>query len=156
MDRTLVLIKPDALERGLVGRIISRIEEKGLRIVGMKIMKADRSLAERHYAAHKEKDFYEPLLRFITSAPLVAAVIEGLNAVEVVRGLVGATDCKQAAPGTIRGDFGMSTRFNLVHASDSDEAAQKEIARFFDEGEVLGEEIPPLGWVYDESGEELE
>ena len=150
-----MLIKPDALERGLVGRIVSRIEEKGLRIVGMKIMKADRGLAERHYSAHRGKDFYEPLLRFITSAPLVATVVEGLNAVEVVRSLVGATDCKKAAPGTIRGDFGMSKRYNLVHGSDSAEAAATEIGLFFEPAELLEYELRGYPWIYDVSGGEV-
>ena len=154
MDRTLLLVKPDAVERGLVGRIISRFEAKGLRIVGLKILRVDRELAECHYEAHRGRDFFEPLVAFITSAPVVAAVLEGNDAVAVVRGLVGATDCAEAAAGTVRGDLGMSTRFNLVHASDSTGAAEREIARFFGGAELLGPGEAPRGWIYDTSGGE--
>ncbi len=124
-ERTLVLLKPDAVRRGLVGEVLSRYERKGLRIVAMDQRTVDVELADRHYAEHVERDFYPPLRAFITSGPLVAMVLEGDIAVEVVRALNGATD------GTIRGDLALSNRENLVHASDSPESAQREIGIFF-------------------------
>jgi nucleoside-diphosphate kinase len=154
VERTLVLVKPDGVERGLVGRVLSRLEEKGLRIVGLKMLEMDRSWAEAHYAAHRGKHFYEALIRFVTSGPVAAAAVEGIDAVAVVRALLGATDCKKAAAGTIRGDFGMSARFNLVHASDSVETAREEIARFFAEKELLRQGMAPRAWVYDTTGGE--
>ncbi len=130
-ERTLVLLKPDAVRRGLVGEVLSRYERKGLRIVAMDQRSIDVELADRHYAEHVERDFYPPLRAFITSGPLVAMVLEGDTAVEVVRALNGATDGRKAAPGTIRGDLALSNRENLVHASDSPESAQREIGIFF-------------------------
>ncbi len=130
-ERTLVLLKPDAVRRGLVGEVLSRYERKGLRIVAMDQRTVDVELADRHYAEHVERDFYPPLRAFITSGPLVAMVLEGDIAVEVVRALNGATDGRKAAPGTIRGDLALSNRENLVHASDSPESAQREIGIFF-------------------------
>ncbi len=130
-ERTLVLLKPDAVRRGLVGEVLSRYERKGLRIVAMDQRSIDVELADRHYAEHVERDFYPPLRAFITSGPLVAMVLEGDTAVEVVRALNGATDGRKAAPGTIRGDLALSNRENLVHASDSRESAQREIGVFF-------------------------
>ena len=130
-QRTLVLLKPDAVRRGLVGDIVSRFEAKGLRIVAMEQRTIDGALADEHYADHVEKDFYPPLRDFVTSGPLVALVLEGDEAIEVVRALNGATDGRKAAPGTIRGDLSLSNRENLVHGSDSVESAQREIAIWF-------------------------
>jgi nucleoside-diphosphate kinase len=131
VERTLVLIKPDALQRGLVGEILSRFERKGLTIEAMVRRRMDADLADEHYAEHVEKPFYPPLKEFMTSAPLVALILSGDNVIEVVRTLVGATDARKAAAGTIRGDFGLSNRENLVHASDSPDSAKREIALWF-------------------------
>ena len=131
MSRTLVLIKPDAVRRGLVGEIVGRFEAKGLSIVAMEQRTIDASLADQHYAEHVDRDFYPPLRGFVTSGPLVAMVLEGDEAVEVVRLLNGATDGRKAAPGTIRGDLSLSNRENLVHGSDSPESAEREIALWF-------------------------
>ena len=130
-ERTLVLIKPDAVRRGLVGEVLRRFERKGLTIVTMDLRTIDGAAADRHYAEHLERDFYPPLRTFITSGPLVAMVLEGDQAIAVVRGLNGATDGRAAAAGTIRGDLSLSNRENLVHASDSPEAAAREIPIFF-------------------------
>jgi nucleoside-diphosphate kinase len=137
MQRTLVLIKPDAVQRGLAGEIISRLERKELKIVAMKMLQMDKAMAERHYAIHESKPFFSALVDFITSAPIIAAVVEGENAVEVVRRLMGETDPLKAAPGTIRGDFGLDIGHNLIHGSDSEENAQQEISLFFSEEEIL-------------------
>jgi nucleoside-diphosphate kinase len=149
MERTLVLLKPDAVARGLVGRILGRFEAKGLQLAGLKILRVPLQLAEKHYAAHVGKPFYQGLLRFITSGPVVAACLEGKGAVAVARRLLGATNAAEAAPGSIRGDLAMSNRFNLVHASDSVEAAASEIGNFFSAKELI--EVPRdlLQWVYD-------
>jgi nucleoside-diphosphate kinase len=130
-ERTLVLVKPDAVRRGLVGEVLSRFERKGLAIVAMDLRSIDGELADRHYAEHLERDFYPPLRTFITSGPLVAMVLEGDQAIAVVRTLTGATDGRAAAAGTIRGDLSLSNRENLVHASDSPESAAREISIFF-------------------------
>ena len=130
-QRTLVLLKPDTVRRGLVGDVLGRFEAKGLRIVAMDLRTIDGELADQHYAEHVEKDFYPPLRDFVTSGPLVALVLEGDEAIEVVRGINGATDGRKAAPGTIRGDLSLSNRENLVHGSDSPESAQREIAIWF-------------------------
>ena len=130
-ERTLVLVKPDAVRRGLVGAVLDRFERKGLRPVAMDLRRIDVGLADRHYAEHLARDFYPPLREFITSGPLVAMVLEGDEAVSVVRTLVGATDGRKAAAGTVRGDFSLSNRENLVHASDSVESAVREIDIFF-------------------------
>jgi len=132
-QRTLVLLKPDTVRRGLVGNVISRFESKGLRILAMDQRTIATETADRHYAEHVEKAFYPPLRDFVTSGPLVALVLEGDEAVDVVRAINGATDGRQAAPGTIRGDFSLSNRENLVHGSDSLESAQREIAIWFPE-----------------------
>ena len=136
-ERTLVLIKPDGVQRLLVGRILARYEERGLRLVGMKLMPVGRDLAERHYAVHRSKPFFRGLVDFITSGPLVAAVLEGPNAIAVVRAMNSATRPHEAAPGTIRGDFALETAQNLVHASDSQETAAAEIALWFNPAELL-------------------
>lgn len=130
-QRTLVLLKPDAVRRGLVGHLLSRFEAKGLSIVAMDLRTIDGAKADEHYAEHVEKDFYAPLREFVTSGPLVACVLEGDQAVEVVRAINGATDGRKAAPGTIRGDLSLSNRENLVHGSDSPESAQREIKVWF-------------------------
>jgi nucleoside-diphosphate kinase len=131
VDRTLILVKPDAFERGLTGEVIARFERKGLRIVALKLMTVDRELAERHYGEHAGKPFFEDLLEFITRGPLVAMVLEGEGAVEAARQLIGATDPLQAAPGSIRGDFASEVTFNLVHGSDSAGTAEREVGLFF-------------------------
>jgi nucleoside-diphosphate kinase len=130
-ERTLVLIKPDAVNRGLVGVVISRLERKGLQIEAMVLRTMDAALADRHYAEHRDKPFYPPLKAFMTGGPLVAMILSGDQAVEVVRMLVGVTDGRQAAAGTVRGDFSLSNRENLVHASDSVDSAKREIALWF-------------------------
>ena len=131
IQRTLVLLKPDAVRRGLVGTLIDRYESRGLTIVALEQRTIDEAQADRHYAEHVERDFYPPLRAFVTSGPLVALVLEGDEAVEVVRGINGATDGRKAAPGTIRGDHSLSNRENLVHGSDSPESADREIAIWF-------------------------
>ena len=130
-ERTLVLLKPDALRRGLVGQILSRYEAKGLTLVALDLRTIDVAKADEHYAEHLERDFYPPLREFVTSGPLVAAVLEGDQAVEVVRALNGATDGRKAAPGSIRGDLSLSNRENLVHGSDSVESAERELKIWF-------------------------
>ena len=131
VERTLVILKPDAVRRGLVGEILSRFEAKGLTIVAMEHRTIDGALADEHYAEHVERDFYPPLRAFVTSGPMVSLVLEGDEAVDVVRALNGATDGRKAAPGTIRGDLSLSNRENLVHGSDSPESAKREIALWF-------------------------
>ena len=131
MSRTLVLLKPDTVRRGLVGNVLSRFEAKGLSLVALELRTIDVALADEHYAEHVDKDFYPPLRDFVTSGPLLAAVLEGDEAVEVVRALNGATDGRKAAPGTIRGDLSLSNRENLVHGSDSEESAAREIGLWF-------------------------
>jgi nucleoside-diphosphate kinase len=133
MDRTLILVKPDAFSRGLTGEVIGRFERKGLRPIAMKQMVVGRELAERHYAEHREKPFFGDLVEFITSGPLVAMVLEGPEAVEAARQVIGATNPLDAAPGSIRGDFGLDVQTNLVHGSDSPESAVREVDLFFPE-----------------------
>lgn len=152
METTLIILKPDAVQRGLVGRIISRLEDKGLQLAGLKLMQIDEDLASRHYADHREKPFYPGLVRFMTSSPVVVAAVRGVGAIGVCRNLMGATFGSKAAAGTIRGDFGVSNSFNLIHGSDSPEAAAKELALFFGDGGVLDFERPIDCWVYDTSG----
>jgi nucleoside-diphosphate kinase len=136
-ERTLVLVKPDGVQRQLVGRILSRYEERGLRIVGLKLVKVDRELAERHYAVHKGKPFFEGLVAFITSGPLVAAALEGPDAIAMVRTMNGATRPVEATPGTIRGDLAVEMGQNLVHASDSAESAATELGIWFTADELV-------------------
>jgi nucleoside-diphosphate kinase len=137
MDRTLVLVKPDGVQRGLIGEIISRLERRGLKIVGMKLMQVSGELANRHYGEHEGKPFFAGLVGFITSGPIVAMAIEGNNVVGLVRTTVGATNPAASAPGTIRGDLGVDIGRNLIHGSDSDESAKRELSLFFNEGELL-------------------
>lgn len=136
-ERTLVLVKPDGVQRLLVGRILARLEERGLKLVGLKLVHADRALAERHYAVHRGKPFYEGLLDFITSGPLVAVALEGPNAILAVRTMVGATRPHEAAAGSIRGDLAVETAQNLVHASDGQETATAELALWFKPSELF-------------------
>ena len=136
-ERTLVLVKPDGVQRLLAGRIIARFEERGLKIVGLKLVRVDRDLAERHYAIHREKPFFGSLVDFITSSPLVAVALEGPNAISVVRAMVGATKPHEAAPGTIRGDLALETAQNLIHASDGPEAATTELSLWFRADELF-------------------
>ena len=147
MERTLVLCKPDCVQRRLVGRVIARFEQKGLTLVGLKLIRLDRTMAETLYAEHQGKPFYEPLVTFITSGPLVASVWEGPAAIAVVRNLLGATASAQAQPGTIRGDFGLSNRYNLVHGSDSAASAQREIHLFFGPDELHETTMPDRVWL---------
>lgn len=135
-ERTLVLIKPDGVQRLLVGRILGRFEERGLRIVGLKLVRTDRALAERHYAVHRGKPFYAGLLEFITSSPLVAVALEGPSAIDIARMMVGATRPEEAAPGSIRGDLAVETGQNLVHASDGPETARAELELWFQPHEL--------------------
>jgi len=149
LERTLVLLKPDCVQRGLVGEVIRRLEQKGLQIAGLKMRQFPRSLVEKHYEVHKERPFYGNLVKFMTAGPVVALAIEGKDAVEVVRNLIGKTNSRQAAPGTIRGDLGMSFSNNLVHGSDSLESAQKELALFFGEsGDLIAWTPVAQSWTY--------
>ena len=146
-ERTLVLIKPDGVQRQLIGRILARYEERGLKVAGLKLVRVDRDLAERHYEAHREKPFFAGLVAFITSAPLVALALDGPNAISVVRAINGATRPHEAAPGTIRGDFALETAQNIVHASDGLEAATTELALWFSPAELLDYEREIDRWV---------
>lgn len=148
MERSLVLIKPDAIQRGLAGEIISRLEKKGLKIVAMKMLHMDKNLAQRHYAIHKGKAFFEDLVNFITSGPVIAIVFQGKNAVEVIRQMMGETDPAKAYRGTIRGDFGIDIGHNLVHGSDSLENASKEINLFFSAEEIFNYDRELDTWIY--------
>src|SRR3954466_13378838 len=149
MDRTLIILKPDAIQRNLSGEIISRFEKKGLQIVGMKLMKISPQLAETHYEAHKARPFYPGLVKFMTSSPVMVIALAGKDVIAIARNMMGATFGSKAAPGTIRGDFGVSNSFNLIHGSDSPEAAQRELGLFFRPEELL-EWTPTIQpWVYD-------
>jgi len=146
IQRTLVLCKPDTVQRGLIGRVVSRFEEKGLKVVGMKMLRVTSDLASKHYAEHVEKPFYSDLIGFITASPIVALAIEGDNAVEVVRNLMGVTNPQKAGSGTIRGDFGLNLTMNLVHGSDSLASAQRELALFFRPDELYDYESALRNW----------
>ena len=137
MERSLVLIKPDAIQRGLAGTIINRLEKPGLKLVALKMLYLDKALAKQHYAIHKDKPFFNSLVNYISSAPIIAAVFESEGAVEVIRELMGATDPAKAEAGTIRGDFGLDIERNVVHGSDSVETAEEEIKLFFSENEIF-------------------
>ena len=152
METSLIILKPDAVQRGLMGRIISRFEEKGLQIVGAKLMHISQELAAKHYADHASKPFYPGLVKFMTSSPVLVLAIRGSGAVTICRNLMGATFGSKAAGGTIRGDFGVSNSFNLIHGSDSPEAAVRELGLFFKDGEVLNFARAGDAWVYDMSG----
>jgi nucleoside-diphosphate kinase len=137
MERSLIILKPDTIHRGLAGQVLSRFENKALKIVGIKMMQISRQLAEQHYGEHKGKPFFEDVVSYITSGPVIVGVLEGPSAITVIRQMLGSTDGRKSPPGTIRGDFAISTRYNLVHGSDSPEAAQREIALFFKPEELL-------------------
>ncbi len=147
MERTLIICKPDAVHRLLVGRILARFEDKGLRFVGMKLQQSARAQVEKHYAVHKDRPFYGALVEFMTSGPVMVAVLEGPDAIKVVRNLLGATNGREAAPGTIRGDFGLDKQYNLVHASDSPETAAFEIGLFFKPEELVAYQRAADRWV---------
>ncbi|HUG95559.1 MAG TPA: nucleoside-diphosphate kinase [Pleomorphomonadaceae bacterium] len=147
MERTLVLVKPDGVQRGLVGEILGRLERKGLKVVGLRLLLVPRDMAERHYAIHAGKHFYPELVEFITSGPVAAIAVAGPDAVAIVRRLVGATMPNQAEPGTIRGDLGVSGLRNLIHASDAPETADTELALWFDAGSVVDYERAIDTWV---------
>jgi nucleoside-diphosphate kinase len=151
-ERTLVLVKPDGVQRQLTGRILARFEERGLKIVGLKLVKVDRDLAERHYAVHKGKPFFEGLVAFITSSPLVAIALEGPSAIGMVRTMVGATKPTEAAPGTIRGDLAVEMGQNLIHASDGAETAVAELALWFRADELVDYEREIDRWVIGPKG----
>jgi len=146
VQRTLVLCKPDAVQRGLVGQIISRFEDKGFKVASLKMMQIDEALAHTHYKEHVEKPFFSELLSFITSSPIVAMAIEGENAVEVVRVLMGVTNPQMAMPGTIRGDFGLNLTKNIVHGSDSAASAERELALFFSPDELHDYSLSSEKW----------
>ncbi len=137
MERSLVLVKPDGVQRLLIGEVITRFERRGLKLAGLKLMKITEDLARTHYQQHEGKGFFEGLIRYITSSPVVAMVWEGPSAITVIREITGATDPSKASPGTIRGDYALDVSFNMVHASDSPEAASREIGLFFSTGEVV-------------------
>jgi len=154
IERTLVFLKPDAVQRRLAGEIISRFERKGFQILGLKMMKLSEQFVRAHYAVHKGKDFYEPLVRYTMSGPVVAMVVEGKTAVRVVRDMMGKTFGSDSPPGTIRGDYALSNRYNLIHGSDSAESAAEEIARFFRPEELVAHPQDALRWIYDVTGKE--
>jgi len=149
IERTFVMVKPDGVQRGLVGRIVQRFEDRGLKICAMKMMRIPRELSERHYAEHKGKPFFEPLLSYITSGPVVCMVIEGENAVAVVRTMMGKTNPQDAAPGTIRADFAQVTGRNIVHGSDSSESAKREIQLFFNDYEIQRYDKTDEAWLFE-------
>jgi nucleoside-diphosphate kinase len=155
VQKTLVILKPDCVARRLVGKVISRIEDKGLQIVGMKLVSISKAVARKMYAPHKGKPFYGPLVRFMTRGPVVVLCIQGDGAVDVVRRMLGATFGPDAEPGTIRGDFGMSKRYNLAHGSDSPASAERELGLFFKPSELVEDAQPDLDWVYDTTGDVL-
>ncbi|MCD6330847.1 MAG: nucleoside-diphosphate kinase [Thermoplasmata archaeon] len=149
MERTFVMIKPDGVQRRLIGKILQRFEESGLKIVAMKFLKVSQEMAEKHYEVHKGKPFYESLIKYITSGPVVAMVIEGQNAIERVRKMVGATDPQKAMPGTIRGDFCQHIGRNVIHASDAKETAEKEISLWFSDDEIVSYAMDDEKWIYE-------
>ncbi len=156
METTLIILKPDAVQRGLMGRIVSRFEDKGLQVVGCKLMQISGKLAETHYEAHKGKPFYAGLVRFMTSSPVLVMAVRGNAAITIARNMMGATFGSKANPGTIRGDYGVSNSFNLIHGSDSPEAAERELKLFFGAGEVLNWTRAGDQWIYDMSGGKAE
>ena len=149
LQRTLILLKPDAVQRGLCGDILARFERKGLQIVGLKFMTISQALAAQHYAVHKDRPFYAGLVRFMTSSPVVVVALAGKDAIAIARNLMGATFGSKAAPGTIRGDLGVSNAYNLIHGSDSPEAAEKELGLFFKPDELVDWTPAVQPWVYD-------
>lgn len=156
METTLIILKPDAVQRGLMGRILSRFEDKGLQVVGCKLMQISQQLAATHYEAHQSKPFYPGLVKFMTSSPVLVLAVRGNGAITIARNMMGATFGSKAAPGTIRGDFGVSNSFNLIHGSDSPEAAERELKLFFKPEEVLSWKRDGDCWIYDMSGGKAE
>jgi len=148
-ERTLVIIKPDGVQRGLIGRIVTRLERRGLKIAAMKMMHIDDALARRHYGIHEGKPFFEPLVKYISSAPVVVMVIEGHRAIDIVRRTLGATNPADAAPGTVRADYAVEIGRNLVHGSDGPETAKAEVALFFDESEILSWQRATDPWIFE-------
>jgi nucleoside-diphosphate kinase len=151
MERTLIILKPDAVQRGLCGEILSRFERKGLQIVGLKMMQIPRQLAETHYEPHRGKPFYEGLVRFMTSSPVIVLVLAGRDAIAIARKMMGATFGSKAEPGTIRGDYGVSNSYNLIHGSDSQESAARELDLFFKRDELQDWTPAVQQWTYDMS-----
>ena len=149
MEKTLVIIKPDGVQRGLIGEIISRLERRGLKVIGLKMMQMDEALARRHYGIHEGKPFFDRLIRYIISSPVVLMVLDGRQAIHVVRKTMGATDPTAAEPGTVRADYAMEINFNLVHGSDGPETAKKEIDLFFQPTELLPWERGADRWLYE-------
>ncbi len=153
METTLVIIKPDAVQRRLVGRILERFERKGLRLAGMKFTMISREVAEQLYSVHKGSHFFEPLVKFMTSGPVLALALHGMKAIQVCRAIAGATYAAEAQAGTVRGDLGLSNRFNLIHCAESPEAVAKELPLFFGQRDLLPYEMTDERWVYDLTGE---
>lgn len=149
MERSLIILKPDAVQRGLIGPILTRLERRGLKLAGLKLIRIDDALARRHYAVHEGKPFFAGLVEYITSGPVVVAVVTGKSVIAIVRNTVGATNPAQAAPGTIRGDFAVEIGRNLIHASDSPENGEKEVALFFQEHELVQFERSADPWIYE-------
>ena len=149
MERTLIIVKPDAMQRGLMGEIVNRFERRGLKFAGMKLIHIDDALARKHYAIHEGKPFFEKLVTYISSGPVLIAVLEGTNAIRVVRATVGGTNPAEAAPGTIRADFALEIGRNLVHASDSEENAQKEIKLYFKDAELYTVNRETDKWIFE-------
>ena len=147
MERTLIIVKPEGVQRGLIGEVLARFERKGLKVVGLKLIQIPREMAERHYAEHVGKPFYEGLVGHITSSPVVVGVLEGPEAISVARTMMGVTNPRQAAPGTIRGDYGLDIGFNIIHGSDGQEAAQREISIFFAPAELVSYDRAADRWV---------
>lgn len=150
-ETTLIILKPDAVQRGLMGSILSRFESKGLTVVGGKFIMVPKDLAETHYGEHAGKPFYDGLIQFVTSSPVLVLAIRGVNAIAVCRKLIGATNGQKAEPGTIRGDFGLSGGYNLIHGSDSPESAERELKLWFSDGELVDYNPGREQWVYDPS-----
>jgi nucleoside-diphosphate kinase len=148
LERTFAMVKPDGVQRGLVGEVVGRFEKKGIKIAALKLMMITPELAEKHYAEHKGKQFFADLVSFITSGPVVAMVLEGENIIAVVRTMMGATNPKDSAPGTIRGDFGMTIDKNIIHGSDSLDSAVREIGIFFRENEIMSYTLADGKWIY--------
>src|SRR5438128_1558693 len=152
MEKTLIILKPDTLQRNLVGQVITRFEQKGLQLVALKMMRISQELAARHYEAHQARPFYPGLVKFMTSSPVIVLALQGKDTIAIARNLMGATFGSKAAPGTIRGDFGVSNSFNLIHGSDSPEAAARELSLFFKAGEIVEHPRTMDAWIYDSSG----
>ena len=150
MERTLIIVKPDGVQRGLVGQVLDRFERRGLKFAGLKLMRISLDLAGRHYAEHQGKPFYEGLVGFITSSPVVVGVLEGPNAIALTRTMMGATNPANAVPGTIRGDYALVVSNNIIHGSDGPESAAREISLFFTQDELLSYELATDTWVYGE------